>query len=198
MRRVRRIGLFGGTFDPPHLGHLSVANDIVAALELDELRWLVAARSPHKPDTALSPDEVRVAMVTELVASNPRFRVDDREVRRGGLSYAVDTVRQIREELDPEDRLYLVIGADQYAVFDTWRSPDEIRRHASVVVMDREGEGGARPPDLAVPVSRVDISSTAVRRQVALGEALDAVVPDAVAALIRKHGLYLGDREGVS
>lgn len=192
MRRVRRIGLFGGTFDPPHLGHLSVANDIVAALELDELRWLVAARSPHKPDTELSPDDVRVEMVTELVASNPRFRVDDREVRRGGLSYAVDTVRQIRAELDPDDRLYLVIGADQYAVFDEWRSPTAIREHASVVVMDREGQGGARPPDLSVPVRRVDISSTAVRKLVAQGAILDGVVPDAVAALIRRHELYVG------
>lgn len=192
MTRVRRIGLFGGTFDPPHLGHRSVATDVVDALELDELRWVVAARSPHKPDSPLSPDRVRVEMVRAITADHPRFRVDEREIGRGGLSYAVDTVRAVRGELDEDDQLYLVIGADQYRVFDSWRSPDVIRSMATVVVMDREGEGGARPPDLAVPVGRVDVSSTAVRDRVRTGAPLDGLVSDAVADLIRVHGLYLG------
>lgn len=191
MTRVRRIGLFGGTFDPPHIGHRSVAIDVVEALELDELRWVVAARSPHKPDTALSPDAVRVEMVRAVTDGHPRFSVDERELARGGLSYAVDTVRAVRAELDPEDRLYLVIGADQYRVFDSWRSPEIIRSLATVVVMDREGEGGARAPDLGVEVGRVDISSTDVRARVRDGGTLDGVVVPAVADAIVKHGLYL-------
>lgn len=190
MTRIRHVGLFGGTFDPPHLGHLSVANDIVDALELDELRWVVAARSPHKPDTALSPDEVRMAMVSDVVQASPRFVLDDREVRRGGLSYAVDTLSDVRNELGPDDRLYLIIGADQYEVFDSWRSPDTIRELATVVVMDREGSGGAHPPDLSLEVGRVDISSTIVRHKAKHGEPLDELVTAGVARIIETYGLY--------
>lgn len=192
MSCVRRIGLFGGTFDPPHSGHVSVVTDVLEALELDEVRWVVAARSPHKPDSTLSPDAVRMEMVRAVTADNPRFRVDGREIERGGLSWAVDTVKDIRSEIGAEGRLYLIIGADQYRVFDSWRSPHVIRSLATVVVMDREGESGARAPDVGVSVDRVDISSTEVRERTARGESLDGFVPEAVAALIREHGLYLG------
>lgn len=192
MSRVRRVGLFGGTFDPPHSGHLSVVTDVLEALELDEVRWVVAARSPHKPDSTLSPDAARLEMVRAITAAHPRFSVDTREIERGGLSFAVDTVKAIRSEIDPDDRLYLIIGADQYRVFDSWQAPHVIRSHATVVVMDREGESGARAPDLGVAVGRVDISSTEVRERVARKESLEGCVPDDVADVIRKHGLYLG------
>ncbi len=204
----RRVGIFGGTFDPPHLGHISVAREVSDLLELDEVLWIPARRSPHKPDVPLTPIETRLRMARAAAEADARFRVSPIEVARAAPSYTVETLRALARDAEKEGRkidLFLIIGMDQYEAFDAWLEPDEIARLAHVAVMDRGGdriEGSAQLEDMRnrrdskgvvrVPVTRVDISSTEVRGQVAAGQSVDGLVPPAVAEIIRREGLYRG------
>lgn len=185
----RRIGVFGGTFDPPHVGHASVARDVADALGLEEVVWIPARRSPHKPDSDLTDGALRMAMVRCLANEDARFTIDELELLRSGLSYSVDTLEALSAERDGAD-LFLILGEDQYRVFDRWKEPDRIRELATVVVMDRDGKGGATPPDRAVEVGRVDISASQVREAVRAGRPINGFVHPCVLALIREHGLY--------
>jgi len=188
----RRVGVFGGTFDPPHAGHVSVAQDVADALALDQVVWIPAFRSPHKRNARLTPAAIRLEMIQHAVRADPRFRVDDCEIMREGPSYTVDTLRGMREQLgDRAAEIVLIIGADQYAAFERWREPDSIRAMATIAVMDREGEAALDAPGVRrVPVGRIDISSTDVRGRVARGEPIEDLVPAGVAAVIRREGLY--------
>ena len=185
-----RIGIFGGTFDPPHVGHLIAAQEIHAQLELDRLLLVPAAVPPHKLDRDVTPAPVRLEMITAAVAGDERFSVSDIEIRRDGPSYTVDTLRQLREEW-PDSELVLAIGADQAVEFDTWREPEEIRRLATVAAFAREDE--EVPEGWDGPVVRVpylEISSTEIRRRVGAGEAWRYWVPEAVEEIVRREGLY--------
>lgn len=188
----RRIGVFGGTFDPPHVGHVSVVKDVADALDLDEVVWIPARVSPHKLDTTRTDAQTRLEMARAAARTDSRFRADPLEVNRPGASFTVDTLRELRATgVDPEDRLILIMGADQYAAFPSWRAPDEIRGLAEIAVMDREGRAVAREPGVVrVPVGRVDVSSTMVRERVAAGESIRDLVPEGVAEIIRSEGLY--------
>jgi len=188
----RRVGVFGGTFDPPHLGHVSVARDVADALLLDEVVWVPAFRSPLKPTGPRTPPDVRLEMVRHAADSDPRFRVDDREIRRAGASYTVDTLREMRAgPLADAEEIVLIMGVDQYASFDRWREPDAIRSLATIAVMDRDGEAGRETPGVRrIPVGRVDVSATAVRGRAARGDSLDGWVLPAVAEVITREGLY--------
>ena len=188
----RRVGVFGGTFDPPHRGHVSVVRDVADALRLDEIVWVPAYHSPLKPDAPETPPEVRLEMVRHAADADPRFRVDDREIRRGGPSYTVDTLREMRAgPLADAEEVVLIMGVDQYGSFDRWREPDAIRALATIAVMDRGGEAGPETPGVrTIPVRRVDVSATEVRERVARGDALDGWVLPAVADVIVREGLY--------
>lgn len=194
-RYTRRIGVFGGTFDPPHLGHLIVATDVVAALDLDGVLWVPAGEPPHKRDASVSPAEVRLEMTRAAVGGDPRFEVSDIEVRRRGPSYTVDTLRDLRAG-QPKSELHLLLGMDQLAVFHTWRAPEEVARLARLVVMERSGSPVGRTPPLPglrwerVSVTRIDISSTDVRERVARGEDARYRVTEDVRRMIEDHGLY--------
>lgn len=189
----RRVGIFGGTFDPPHDGHVSAARDVAAALDLDEILWVPVGEPPHKPNTGLTPAPLRLAMVEAVAALDPCFRVADLEMRRTGPSYTVDTLREVRVEADVGDAdLFLIMGIDQYDVLDSWRAPEEIPVLAQLAVMDRGGESVPSPPDrvVSVPVRRIDISSTDVRARVRDGRDVSDLVPPAVARIIEAEGLY--------
>lgn len=196
--RPARLGLFGGTFDPPHVGHVTVASDVADALDLDRVLWMPAATSPFKTDRGAADPGVRLEMAGAAAALDPRFRVRDDEIRRGGVSYTVDTLRRLREEVGPEAALYLILGADQLASFARWRAPEEILRLATPAIMDRGGtDAGEAAPGLQgmdravhVPVTRVDVSSTMVRDRVAAGEDVAGLVPEGVLRVIRREGLY--------
>lgn len=194
----RRLGLFGGTFDPPHLGHLVVAQDVVERLELDRLFFVPAGEPPHKVEDRLSPAAVRLAMVQAAAGDDPRLGVSDVEVAREGPSYTVDTLRWYRER-HPGAELFFLMGADQLVRFRSWREPREIARLARLVVMAREGvdperlDPGIEVPFLRVPVTRVDISSTEVRRRIREGRSIRYLVPEPVRRIIEREGLY---REG--
>ncbi|HSW29258.1 MAG TPA: nicotinate-nucleotide adenylyltransferase [Longimicrobiales bacterium] len=194
-----RIGVFGGTFDPPHLGHVAVARDVADALALDRVLWVPARVSPHKLTRPVSPPGVRLEMVRAAAAADARFQVSELELERAGPSYTVDTLRSLRARW-PSSELFLILGADQLRVFASWRAAHEIPGMATPALMDREGEAAAAlAPDLPgmeravhVPVTRVDVSATRVRAAVAAGEDVSGMVPAGVLAVIGREGLYRG------
>lgn len=186
-----RIGLFGGTFDPPHTGHLVAAQDAMASLGLDHIVFIPAAVPPHKRERPLTAAPVRAAMVAAAIAGNDSFSMDELELRRNGPSYTVDTLRAYRTR-HPDAALFLLIGADQYAEMQTWKAPDAIVRLATLAVLDREGVLRPPGPDaVRVPVTRIDVASTDIRSRVRRGLPVQYLVPAAVEDLIRRHGLYL-------
>jgi len=189
-----RLGVFGGAFDPPHLGHLVAASEVAAALALDRVVWVPAALHPFKRGRVGAPPELRLEMVRAAIAGDPRFAADGVELEREGPSYTVDTLRALHAR-HPGAELFFVTGADNLRELHLWHEPDEVVRLARLVVVGRGGEGvpeGARYPAQAVRIPRIDLSSTEVRRRVGAGETIRYLVPDAVAALIERHGLYRG------
>jgi len=187
-----RIGLFGGTFDPPHHGHLIVASDAYAALGLTRLLLVPSAVHPFKRFRVRAPASLRAEMVRAAVRGDERFEVDELELHRAGPSYTVDTLRALRERY-PEAELFLLIGADNVRELPQWHEPEEIVRLARLGVVSRGG-GAIREdtelPLVPVPVTRVDISSTEIRRRVAAGESIRYLVPDAVREIVLREGLY--------
>ena len=187
-----RLGLLGGSFDPPHLGHLLPAIDAAEALGLDAIRFLPAREQPFKIGCTTAAPEQRFEMTERLVAGIPGFAADRSEIDRRGLSYTVDTVAQMAAA-DPTTELVLLLGADAYALFEQWREPERIRALASVAVLLR---GGDTPPVSArgrvqvLETRRVDISSTELRARVADGRTIRGFMPDAVADYIAAHRLY--------
>ena len=189
-----RIGLFGGTFDPLHIGHLIVAQDVLDALRLDEIRFLVSARPPHKSVVSLTEAELRWRMVAAAVEDEPRFVASRVELDREGPSYTVQTLRELVAQRS-DHIWHLIIGSDQLAEFGEWHEPREILRLARLVVMTRPGwKSSSAPLDemdlVGVPVTRVEISSTEVRRRVAQGKPVRHLVPEPVWAVIEEYGLY--------
>lgn len=187
-----KLGIFGGTFDPPHVGHLIVAQDALLRLELERVLFVPAATPPHKMQRAVSPAEVRLALLERAIGDDARFEIADLELRRAGPSYTVDTLRELRKSR-PAAELYFLVGVDQFRELSTWRAPEEVARLARLVVLSR-GEsdiaGLAGPPHLPLTVSRVDVSSTEIRRRVAAGEPIRYLVPPGVEEMIRARGLY--------
>lgn len=189
------FGLFGGTFDPPHLGHLIVAETLREHCELDRVVWMVAASPPHKQDRVSTPADDRLALVRAAIAGNSHFEASDLELRRNGPSYTVDTLRALHAR-QPGVRWSLLVGGDSFATFDTWREPDEIARLAEIVVYHRSGY--ALPLDTDVPArfveaGRVDISSTEIRTRLQAGRSVRYLVPEAVRTEIGARRLYTPD-----
>jgi nicotinate-nucleotide adenylyltransferase len=192
-----RLGIFGGTFDPPHLGHLLVAIDAVEALALDRLIFVPAARQPLKADMVTAPAAARLAMVQRRVGDDPRFGVDSVEIDRDGLSFTIDTLRAFAARA-PEAERFFLLGADAWRTFPRWREPSEIMRLATVVVLTRGGEpigpaaSGLRAPRV-LPARRIDVSSTEIRSRVRAGLSLRGFVSEAVREYIEENGLYQED-----
>lgn len=192
-------GLFGGSFNPPHVGHLAVAQACAEAAGLDRVLWMPAATPPHKQgDPTLAPAPARLRMVEAAIAGNDRFAVSDLELARGEVSYTVDTLRQLRAQ--GADDLALIVGGDSMAAFPSWREPEAIAALAHLVVYGRPGDGfdpAALPEWLwgrytVVEGVPLDISSTALRAQLAAGRTVRYLVPDAVCDVIADEGLYRG------
>lgn len=189
---VVRLGVFGGTFDPPHLGHLIVAQDAWSALGLDRLLFVPAAAPPHKVDRAITPARLRLEMLRAALAGDPRFEAEDLELRRAGPSYTVDTLRELRTRY-PAAELFFLLGTDQFRELHTWREPAEIARLARLVVLSRGGEEvEARVdfPHQRLQVTRIDLSATEVRARVAEGRPIRYLVPEGVTDVIGREGLY--------
>ena len=176
----RRIGVFGGAFDPPHIGHLVAAQDVIEGLDLDLLLIVPSARPPHRE--AVLDAEERLSLVRTVFGDDPRIEVSDIELRRPGPSWTADTLDEIRKRWEPGE-LLLVIGADQYRSFDSWRDPERIMELADLAVMPRDGElprEDLRYPFVAAPVTRVDVSSTRVRDRLSAGLTVRYLVPGTI------------------
>ena len=188
-----RIGLLGGSFDPPHMGHLLAASDAFEALALHRLIFVPASSQPLKAGRANASPEQRLTMARLLAGDDSRFAVDSIEIDRGGLSYTVDTLTTLAARW-PSAELFWLVGADVPRSFAKWRSPERIVELATVVVLQRAGE----TPDVAsmpgrprcLPTRRIDISSTEIRDRVREGKSIRGFVPDAVAAYIQAERLY--------
>ncbi len=195
-----RLGLFGGTFDPPHLGHLTVAQEVAERLSLDRLLWLVAGLPPHKLGEVLSPPTIRVEMARAAVAGNPLFGVSEVELDREGPTYTVDTLRHFRVAY-PDAELFFLLGADQLAEFHEWQEPEGIAGLATLVAVGRGGVDPDQLPPVALgpgeelnfmslQVTRVDISSSEVRARVREGRSIQYLVAEDVRRIIETHRLY--------
>lgn len=194
-----RLGLFGGTFDPPHLGHLLVAVDAFETLELDRLVLIPAGAQPLKVGVVRATGHQRLEMVRRLAGDDPRFAVDPIEIDRSGLSYTVDTLSDYAAKEPTAERFFLV-GADVMDSFAQWREPERVLALAQLVVLQRSaGEGTGRVEPVAATAGRpprvlrtrtIDISSTEIRARVGAGRSIRGFVPDAVAEYIAEAGLY--------
>ena len=190
-----RVGLFGGTFDPPHVGHLLAATDALEQLGLDQVIWIPAARQPLKDGQEITAPHHRIAMVRAAIAGIPAFSIDTLEVERGGLSYTVDTLRTLHERWRGSAplALFLLLGTDAASTLPKWREPGEIARLCEVVVLTR----GEEPVTAAWPgriqklvTRRVEVSSTEIRARMRAGLSIGVFVPEAVAAYMETAGLY--------
>jgi nicotinate-nucleotide adenylyltransferase len=189
--------LFGGSFDPPHLAHRALAEAALSQLALDRVVWMPAAQSPLKSGKTLASGADRVAMLELLTAGELRFVIDERELRRPGPSYTVDTLRELHAER-PDTDWWLVIGQDQYAHFDAWHAWREILALAGLAVAARGGQVVRPAPGLAAFPHRLHVlalpelphSATAARSESAAGRDISALVGLPVARYIDHHHLY--------
>jgi nicotinate-nucleotide adenylyltransferase len=185
------IGLFGGSFDPIHHGHLIVARCVLEELRLDELRFVVAREQPFKVGRHRAPAEARARMVELAIAGDPAFRLERIELEREGPSYTVDTLRALRAR-EPEAAFALLVGADAARELPQWREADTLHRLAELVLVARPGAALPRLPWAvrSVTVPAIEISATEVRQRVRAGRPIRYWVPDGVAAYIASQGLY--------
>jgi nicotinate-nucleotide adenylyltransferase len=193
-----RIGMMGGTFDPIHLGHLAIADDVRDALALERILFVPAGTPPHKPAAEVTPVEHRVAMVAAAIADNPAFELSRIEVDRAGPSYTVDTV----EQLAADHEVTVILSAETFHELPTWHAPDRLFAAARVAVVPREGYPAPDPAWLSttfpgredrvtyVGAPHLGVSSTGIRARIAAGRTVRYLVPPAVAAYIADHGLY--------
>jgi len=194
-RRARRLklGIYGGTFDPIHHGHLILAHDALEQLRLDAVLFVPCGRSPFKTRKPHATDTQRLAMLRVAMKNDPRFWLTRCELDRPLPSYAYDTALEIREAF-PRAELFWLIGADQLADLDKWHRSDDLRRLVTFVLLPR-GELGAKtlpPAVLGLPQPRqVDISATEIRHRVKSRLPIAHLVPASIAAYIKRHRLYL-------
>jgi len=191
---MQRIGIFGGSFDPVHLGHLLVAQAALEELELDRLFFVPAAQSPFKQDQQHTPGVERVRMLRLALAGQTRCEVDEQEIERGGVSFTVETLRDYAKRF-PQATLFCPIGADNVASLPQWREAGELARLAEFVAIPRPGEN---PPPFPPPFRGrilagfpLGVSSSQIRARVKAGQPIDLLVPPAVAEAIRNSRLYL-------
>jgi nicotinate-nucleotide adenylyltransferase len=195
------LGIFGGTFDPVHLGHLILAETVREECGLDELWFMPARLPPHKQSSRISPPQARIEMLELAIAGHENFRVSDLEIQRESLSFTVETLRELRRDR-PDVELSLLIGADSLADFPTWKEPEEILKLARVIAVNR----GREPADLKGTLERldgntaerfqivsmpaIDLSASEIRNRCAAGKSIRYRVPRPVELYIRQHGLY--------
>ena len=200
-----RLGIFGGTFDPIHTGHLMAAEAARQELGLDQVLFIPAKAPPHKQGCALAPAEHRLRMVSLAIEGNPHFRVTDMELRRAGTSYTILTLRDLRETLGQNNEFFFVIGSDTISELPTWKEIGRLAELTHFVAIRRPGERIAVTPVLtqalgeaaaralveqALRVPVVDVSSTDIRRRTASGRSVRYLVPETVRVYIQGNGLY--------
>ncbi len=190
------LGILGGTFDPPHLGHLVLADQCANTLNLDRVLFIPAYLPPHKLESVGTPYEIRLEMIKAAISGNPLFQCLDLEGRRRGISYTVDTLRDLLAS-SPEDDFYLLMGQDSLSDMPDWKDPETIASLAKIGVYRRPGAYEPVPPWLEERVKvvdgpQIDVSSTELRINLGVGTGMRYLIPEDVYRIIRREGLYQG------
>ncbi len=214
-KTTERIGVFGGSFDPVHMGHLTIAQDAVEQLELDRLIFVPAAVPPHKQGRTLAEGRHRFEMLQLATESNLSFEVSDMELQRGGVSYTFDTMTQVQFE-HPGAELFFIVGIDSLTILHTWRNVEQLLEMCTVVPFARGGEDAARVAEQiqlsddpvtpessgeggwktkllerTIRIHEVEISASEIRMRLAEGLSIRYLVPPEVEMYIAEHGLYV-------
>ncbi|NOU36379.1 MAG: nicotinate-nucleotide adenylyltransferase [Kiritimatiellaceae bacterium] len=198
-----RIGVFGGSFDPVHMGHLTIAQDAVEQLELDRLIFVPAAVPPHKQGKALAEGRHRFEMLQLATEGNLSFEVSDMELQRGGVSYTFDTMTQVQSE-HPGAELFFIVGLDSLTILHAWRNVDQLLEMCTIVPFARGGEDSAqiaakiklsepwktRLMERLIRIHEIEISASDIRMRLAEGLSIRYLVPPEVEMYIAEHGLY--------
>ena len=184
---MKKLGIYGGSFDPIHHGHLILAREAREALNLEKIIFVPAALSPFKGRAAFASDDMRLKMLHAAIEGEEGFAIDDCELRRPPPSWTIDTVLEIRKR-EAYSEIYLLIGEDIVATLDRWRRFDELNKLVSFVVLDRTGSQGES--NYQVVRRKIDISATDIRNRVAQGQSIRYLVPPAVEDLIQREKLY--------
>lgn len=185
-----KIGILGGSFNPPHTGHLILAQEAYEALNLDKVVFVPTNISPHKENNNEADASSRLAMIKLAVADNNIFEVLDIELKRGGVSYTIDTVKQLRQ-IYGNDELFLIIGSDLANSFSTWKDFGELAKLTRIVVARRkEHPLDSKDDFFVIDVTHIEISSSYIRQKIKKGESIQYFVPKAVAEYIEQHNLY--------
>ncbi len=198
---IRRLGILGGTFDPPHSGHLGAALEALHQLALDRVLWVPAGAPPHKPSQPITPGHHRLVMLERAMAGNPHLSISTVDLERPGPCYTVDTLALLRAEYGPQPEFYFIEGADSLVDLPTWYRPRQLLDLCRFAVVRRPGVEidlealEARLPGLRARVHFVEmplleISSTDLRRRVRQGRPISYLVPPGVEAYIQEQGLY--------
>lgn len=199
-----RLGVFGGTFDPVHYGHLVAAEEVRYRLRLDKVLFVPAGTPPHKLDQDITPTRHRLAMLELAIVSNPGFAISRVDIDRHGPCYTVDTLALLHQEYGPEAELFFLMGMDSLAEILTWKDPERLIRLARIVVVGRPGFQadvdeldkvlpGAAERICIVDTPLMEVSSSDIRQRVREGAPIRYQVPEAVEAYIRVHRLYVGN-----
>ena len=195
------VGILGGTFDPPHIGHLILADEARSKLDLEKILWVLTPEPPHKRTTPISPIEIRLQMVLESIRENPHFELSRADIDRPAPHYALGTMKWLKERL-PEKRFIYLMGGDSLRDLLTWHRPLEFVQYCDRLgVMHREGVDiqldelenaipGLREKVVFLDVPIIEISGTDIRRRVRVGDSFQYMVTPEVANLIQKFGLY--------
>ncbi|CAM3081420.1 nicotinate-nucleotide adenylyltransferase [Lactiplantibacillus plajomi] len=186
----RRVGILGGTFNPPHLGHLIMGQQVGDQLGLDEVRFMPDAQPPHVDEKTAIAASDRVNMVQAAIVDNPLFRLETAEIKRGGKSYTFDTMKVLKAA-HPDTQYYFIIGGDMVDYLHTWYRIDDLLKLVTFVGIKRTGyPTTSQYPVIWVDAPLIDISSTQIRKKISHGHTVRYLVPDAVAAYIEEHHLY--------
>ena len=200
-----RIGILGGSFDPPHVGHLWIAEAVRESLKLDEIRWIPAAISPLKPDGPVASNEQRRQMLGLAIAGCESYRLDDRELKRGDVSYTLHTLQELKKEL-PDAEFFLIMGSDSLASIRHWHQPQRLLELVTLVVLQRAADdsvdfsvlsGLASETDIQriresqVTMPLIELSSSELRQRVGKGQSIRFRTPRSVEAFIKAEKLYM-------
>lgn len=191
----RKIGILGGTFDPIHLGHLVLAEQVKEKLRLDQVIFIPSSSPPHKTKQKLSPAKDRYQMTKLALKDTPKFTVSDVELKRRGLSYTIDTLRELKKSY-PDREMFFLTGSDVLNEVQTWKDPEEIYKLVQVVIAIRPGFDSFDPENyfakksIIVPIIGVDLSSTQIRERVKKGQSIRYLVLPKVEEYIKKKKLY--------
>lgn len=197
MEKKIRIGLFGGSFDPIHNGHLQLANWTKNKLSLNRIIFIPAAIPPHKQNLKLTDSDHRYRMVQIAIENYPDFDISDVELERNGISYTIDTILYFKNKFEiSKSNLFLIIGADSLLDFPNWKDPDKIVKNSQLIVLQRpeiyldKSEPKFRRQAIILQSPLINISATDIRRRIKRGESISQFVPPAVERYIYEHNLY--------